>query len=192
MDIDFLVVFQLWVYMIIFGSVFTIEMLTIAMSSSLGHILENLSYRAGVVMTRWTCDETPITDLLHKREVQSVMSTFNITMNYDLHKKDPMNADKVVTKSVKELESDLVFTKSEMSRVVKNLVDIEYGLEGFVYLEKIKLIIWIISGIDWISLIFSYHRVESVSDAFNFSFGYIIANHVMVVCWFIKIQLRLN
>lgn len=123
-----LVVFQLWVYAVICGSTFTVEILTISMSSSIAHILENLSYRAGVVMTRWTCDEVPITDLFHRREVQSVMSS--MTMGFDLTKKDPMNADKIVTKSVKELESDLVFSKSDMSRVVKNLVDIEYGLEG--------------------------------------------------------------
>lgn len=98
------------------------------MSSSVGHILENLSYRGGVVMTRWTCDEVRVTDLQHKRQVESVMST--LSMNFDLTKKDPLNSDKMVTKSVKDLESDLVFTKSEMSRVVKNLVDIEYGLEG--------------------------------------------------------------
>lgn len=102
------------------------------MSSSIAHILENLSYRAGVVMTRWTCDESPITDLLHteKQEVQSVMAGMNLNFDH-LTKKDPLNADKIVSKSVKELESDLVFTKSEMSRVVKNLVDIEYGLEGY-------------------------------------------------------------
>lgn len=127
------VIYQLWVYTIICGSIFTVEILTITMSSSIAHILENLSYRAGVVMTRWTCDESPITDLIHteKKEVQSVMSGMNL--NFDLTKKDPLNADKIVSKSVKELESDLVFTKSEMSRVVKNLVDIEYGLEGYLY-----------------------------------------------------------
>lgn len=109
------------------------EVLTITISGSVAHILENLSYRGGVVMTRWTCDEVHVTDLVHKRDVQSVMSSLHLSanMNYDLTKKDPLNNDKVVSKTVKDLESDLVFSKSEMSRVVKNLVDIEYGLEGY-------------------------------------------------------------
>ncbi|CAL8111302.1 unnamed protein product [Orchesella dallaii] len=156
------VAFQLWVYFIIWGSIFTIEVLTVAISSSVAHILENLSYRAGVVMTRWTCDEVRITDLIgNKEEVASVMSA--MSMGFDLTKKDPMNNGNVVAKTVDELKSDLVFTKSDMSRVVKNLVDIEYGLEG-------------------------YHRVESLVDAYNFSYGKVIAGHQFVYLLMLTIQ----
>jgi hypothetical protein len=138
------VAFQLWIYLIIWSNVYLIEVLTTIMSSSVGH---------------WCCDEIPILDLISA----SINSS-----ELDQNENESGLLDKVRRKGSSALFSGTedfteFFPKTEMSRVIQNLVDIEFGLEG-------------------------YLRVESLIEAFNHSFGRMIPGHQFVYLIMLTIQ----
>lgn len=111
-------------------------------------------------MTRWTCDHIPVHDLINNA---GAILDGNDNNNH------PSSAilDKAQRKgsAIFEGTEDLqeFFPKSEMSRIIQNLVDIEYGLEG-------------------------YLRVESLIEAFNHSFGRMIPGHQFVYLIMLTIQ----
>jgi hypothetical protein len=123
------------------------------MSSSIGHILETLSYKGGVVMVRWTCDEIPVLDLIHKQHGDVSSKAFEAlgsAMTTKLRKPSAL----IDSARGAELKQD-IFARTEMSRIIQNLVDIEYGIEG-------------------------YLRVESLIEAYNHSFARMIPAHQFV------------
>jgi len=101
-------------------------------------------------MVRWGCDEIPVLDLIHKKHADVSSKAFEALGSAMTTKSRKPSA----LLSGAEFEQD-VFAKTEMSRIIQNLVDIEYGIEG-------------------------YLRVESLIEAYNHSFARMIPGHQFV------------
>lgn len=140
---------------------YSLEVLTTVMSSSVGHILETLSYQGGVVMTRWTCDHVPVTDL----DIDYSSEPYLPSTEKDDHSigsgLKQRHKSALFSKAPEEYLGD--FRRNDMPRIIANLVDIEYGISG-------------------------YLRVEAVVDAFNHSFGMMIPLHQFVYLLMLTFQ----
>jgi len=109
-------------------------------------------------MTRWNCDHTQVLDLIGKKnsekELQETQPASNMLEKRNRKQNDHFDKTEDLTE---------FFPNMEISKIIQNLVDIEYGLDG-------------------------YLRVESLMEAYNHSFGDMIPGHQFIYLLMLTIQ----
>lgn len=110
-----------------------------------------------------TCDHVPVTDLINNnnRSVATVDADERSHPASAILDKANRKGSALFGQGAEDLQE--FFPKTEMSKIIQNLVDIEFGLEG-------------------------YLRVESLIEAFNHSFARMIPGHQFAYLLMLTIQ----